>query len=128
MNNDTRTDYRQLEIDSTLTSIEKLQQDRRYRDERGLFYVEGVRNFVETVDHRFSIDALLYSERLLTNPLARRLVRRLKRAGVPFARVSPEQLRRVSKTERASGWERSCANASRSLQISTRAIIHAGPH
>ena len=33
----------------------------------------------------------------------RKLVRRLKRADVPFARVSPEQFRTVSRTERASG-------------------------
>ena len=31
------------------------------------------------------------------------MVRRLKRAGVPFARVTPEQFRTVSQTERASG-------------------------
>jgi TrmH family RNA methyltransferase len=62
-----------------------------------------VRNFIEAVDHHFSVDTVLYSEKLLINPLARKLVRRLKRAGVPFARVTPEQFRRVSRTERASG-------------------------
>lgn len=103
MENETRTDYRQLEVASTLAAIERMQLDRHYRDTRGLFFVEGVRNFVAAVDHRFPIDALLYSERLLTNPVARKLVRRLKRAGIPFARVTPEQFRKVSKTERASG-------------------------
>src|SRR3989442_8216850 len=103
MNNETRTEFRQLEIAPTLAAIERLHNDRGYRAMRGLFFIEGVRNFIEAVDHRFSIDSLLYSEKLLINPLARKLVRRLKRAGVPFARVTPEQFRRVSKTERASG-------------------------
>ncbi|HXI91999.1 MAG TPA: RNA methyltransferase [Blastocatellia bacterium] len=103
MHNETRTEFRQLEITPTLSAIERLQRDRGYRDSRALFFIEGVRNFIEAVDHRFSVDTLLYSEKLLIHPLARKLVRRLKRAGVPFARVTPEQFRSVSKTERASG-------------------------
>ena len=103
MHNETRTEFRQLEIPPTLSAIERLQRDRGYRDSRGLFFIEGVRNFIEALDDRFSVDTLLYSEKLLIHPLARKLVRRLKRAGVPFARVTPEQFRRVSKTERASG-------------------------
>jgi len=103
MRNETWTEFRQLEITPTLSAIERLQRDRGYRDSRGLFFIEGVRNFIEAVDHRFSVDTLLYSEKLLIHPLARKLVRRLKRAGVPFARVTPEQFRRISRTERASG-------------------------
>ncbi len=103
MDNETRTEFRQLEITPTLSAIERLQHDRGYRDSRGLFFIEGVRNFIEAVDHRFFVDTLLYSEKLLINPLARKLVRKLKRAGVPFARGTPEQFRTVSKTERASG-------------------------
>ena len=103
MKNETDSDFLQRDIEPTLSKIERLQRDRGYRDTNGLFFVEGVRNFIEAVDHRFSFETLLYSEKLLTNPTARKLVRRLKRAGVPFARVTPEQSRRVSKTERASG-------------------------
>ena len=103
MHNEIRTEFRQLEIAPTLSAIERLQHDRGYRDSRGLFFIEGVRNFIATVDHRLSVETLLYSEKLLIHPLARKLVRRMKRAGVPFARVTPEQFRRVSKTERASG-------------------------
>jgi TrmH family RNA methyltransferase len=103
MHNETWAEFRQLEITPTLSAIERLQRDRGYRDSRGLFFIEGVRNFIEAVDHRFSVDTLLYSEKLLIHPLDKKLVRRLKRAGVPFARVTPEQFRSVSKTERASG-------------------------
>jgi RNA methyltransferase, TrmH family len=103
MKDEHRADYRQLEIAPTLTRIRKLQSDRRYRDEHRLFFVEGVRNFVEAIDWRFSVETLLYSEKLLTAPLARKLVRQLKRAGAPFCRVSPEAFRSISHAERASG-------------------------
>jgi TrmH family RNA methyltransferase len=92
-----------LAVAPTLTHIARLQRDRRYRDTHGLFFVEGVRNFVTAVDHGYTFDALFYSERLLTAPIARKFVRQLKRAGVPFASVSPEQFRAVSQAERASG-------------------------
>ena len=103
MQNENSSEFRQLEIAPTLAAIERLQHDRGYRDSRGLFFIEGVRNFIEAVDYHFPVDTLLYSEKLLIQPLARKLVRRLKRSGVPFARVTPEQFRRVSRTERASG-------------------------
>lgn len=103
MQDEPESGFRQLEIAPTLAAIERLQHDRGDRDSRGLFFIEGIRNFIAAVDHRFSVDTLLYSEKLLIHPLARKLVRRLKRAGVPFARVTPEQFRRVSRTERASG-------------------------
>jgi len=92
-----------LALAPTLAHIARLQRDRRYRDTHGCFFVEGVRNFVTAVDYGCTVEALLYSERLLTSPIARKLVRRLKRTGVPFARVSPEQFRTVSRAERASG-------------------------
>ena len=103
MSDEATADFRQLEIAPVLAKIKKLQCDRGYRDNHGLFFVEGIRNFVSAVDCGFSIDALLYCEKLLTSPIARKMVRRLKRAGVPFARVSPEQFRQISQTERASG-------------------------
>jgi len=103
MKDEHRADHRQLDVALTLTRIRKLQDDRRYRDQHRLFFIEGVRNFVEAVDHKFPIETLLYSEKLLTAPLARKFVRQLKRAGVPFARASPEAFRSVSRAEHASG-------------------------
>ena len=85
MKDEYRADYRQSDVALTLTRIRKLQDDRRYRDQHRLFFIEGVRNFVAAVDQRFSIETLVYSEKLLTAPLARKFVRQLKRAGVPFA-------------------------------------------
>ena len=103
MKDENRADHRQIDAAPILTRIRKLQDDRAYRDQHRLFFVEGVRNFVTAIDHGFSIETLLYSEKLLTVPLARKLVRQSKRAGVPFARVSPEVFRSISRTERASG-------------------------
>ena len=103
MNNETRTEFCLVESSPVLSAAKRLQYNRGYRDSRCLFFVEGVRNFIEAVDHGFEIHTLLYSERLLTNPIARKIVRRLKRSGVSFARVTPEQFREVSITERASG-------------------------
>ena len=103
MKDEHRADYRQLDSALTLARIRKLQTDRRYRDQHRLFFVEGVRNFVSAVDQKFPIETLLYSEKLLTAPLARKFVRQLKRAGVQFARVSPEAFRSISRAEHASG-------------------------
>jgi TrmH family RNA methyltransferase len=92
----------QLSIDATLAEVHNL-QDRHHRDAHGLFYAEGVRNFVQLADNGFDFVTILYSERLLTAPLARKLVRRLRRRGIPTIGLSPEQFRKVSRTKRASG-------------------------
>lgn len=96
-------DFRPLEIAPVLAKIKKLQTNRLYRDKKALFFAEGVRNFVQAVDQGFSVDTLIYSEKLLISPVARKLVRHLKRAAVSFTRLSPEQFRSISQTERASG-------------------------
>lgn len=88
---------------ATLNTIRKLQTDRLYRDTHGLFFIEGVRNFIQASDNQFNIEVILHSERLLTAPLARKLVRQHRRAGVPTFNVSPETFRTISQRERASG-------------------------
>lgn len=103
MKDEQRADYRQLDTAPTLSRIRKLQSDRRYRDQHRLFFIEGVRNFVSAIDGRFRVESLLYSEKLLTAPLARKFVRQLKRSSVPFARVTPEAFRSISRAEHASG-------------------------
>lgn len=92
-----------LDIEATLTEVERLQFDRAHRDASGLFYIEGVRNFVKVIDRNFDIIAIAFSEKLLTAPLARKLVRRSRRSGVSCINLTPEQFRRISYTERASG-------------------------
>jgi RNA methyltransferase, TrmH family len=87
----------------TLELIEQLHTHRRIRDTHGLYFVEGVRNFIAAVDYRAPIATIVYSERLLTAPIARKLVRQVKRAGVPYLCLTPEAFRSISRTERASG-------------------------
>jgi TrmH family RNA methyltransferase len=97
------SDHDWTSVSKTLNEIKRLQSDRRYRDARGAFFVEGVRNFVQASDNHFHLFCIIYSEKLLTAPLARKLVRRYRRAGVPTVRVTPEEFRRISQTQRASG-------------------------
>ncbi len=103
MLNDRHPDRDLPEPESTLAEIERLQTDRTHRDARRAFFVEGVRNVVQALENGFGIETFLYSERLLTVPIARRLVRDSARSGVPTLRVSPEAFRQVSTTPRASG-------------------------
>jgi TrmH family RNA methyltransferase len=88
---------------STLDEIRRLQADRAHRDERRTFFVEGVRNVVHAIESGFHIETLVYSEKLLIVPIARRLVRDRRRSGTPTLHVSPEAFRQVSTTPRASG-------------------------
>src|ERR1700760_2856986 len=88
---------------SPLDAIGRLQSDRAHRDARRTFFVEGVRNVVHAIESGFHIETLVYSEKLLIVPIARRLVRDRRRSGTPTLHVSPEAFRQVSATPRASG-------------------------
>ncbi|MBC7798951.1 MAG: RNA methyltransferase [Pyrinomonadaceae bacterium] len=103
MRDESNAAQRQLEFAHVSSKIKSLQTERSFRDSQKLFFAEGIRNFVHAFDYRYPIDTIIYSEKLLISPLARKLVRKLKRDGTPFARVTPEQFREVSQTERASG-------------------------
>lgn len=86
-----------------LAEIKRLQVDRAYRDSHGFFYIEGVRNFIRAVDNNFKLSTIVFSEKLLTAPIARKLVRQLRRNGVKTINIIPEEFRSISQTERASG-------------------------
>jgi TrmH family RNA methyltransferase len=88
---------------SVLDGIRLLQADRAHRDARRTFFVEGVRNVVHAIESGFYIDTLVYSEKLLIVPIARRLVRERCRSGTPTLHLSPEAFRQVSTAPRASG-------------------------
>ena len=96
-------DHSASSVAATLHRIKRLQTDRRYRDAQGVCFIEGVRNFVQVSDGHLDIAVIVYSEKLLTAPLARKLVRRFRRSGVKTVFVSPEQFREISQTHRASG-------------------------
>jgi RNA methyltransferase, TrmH family len=98
-----RFDHSGLSVEATLAQARRLYKDRAYRDASRLFFIEGVRNFVQVADNQFELVTILYSEKLLTAPLARKLVRQARRDGVSTLKLTPEQFRQISYTERASG-------------------------
>lgn len=103
MNRSERAAPRPANVAAILREVEAIQTDRRIRTARGVFFIEGVRNFVQAIDNGFVFDRIIFSERLLTAPLARKLVRRCRRCGVACTNLSPEQFRTVSLSRRASG-------------------------
>ena len=93
----------ELSPTAILSTVKKLKSDRNYRDRHQLFFIEGVRNFVRLADNKFRFAVILYSEKLLTAPLARKLMRQLRRGGVTTVKLTPEQYRSISSYPRASG-------------------------
>ncbi len=92
-----------LGAEAALAEFEKLKTSRAYRDATRLHAIEGVRNFVWAADQRMEFAAILASDKLLKVPIARKLARQARRAGVPYAALTPEQFRRISHLPRASG-------------------------
>jgi RNA methyltransferase, TrmH family len=88
-------------IQDRLDQIQRLQHERAYRKACQSFYVEGVRNFILAINNRLQIAQIVYSEKLLTAPISRKLVRQSRRAGIPCLALTPEQFRHISHTERA---------------------------
>jgi TrmH family RNA methyltransferase len=91
------------QLQNLLAEIRQLQTNRAYRNKHRTFFVEGVRNFIWAVDHQLELVQIIYSEKLLTAPTARKLVRQARRNGISCLSVSPEQFRQISSRERVSG-------------------------
>lgn len=100
---DGRIDRDRLNIKEVLTEVSQIQSSRQYRDSKSLFYLEGVRNFLRVTQNDFEIVTILYSEKLLIVPPARQLVRKLRRNGIITIKLTPEEFRAISRTEKASG-------------------------
>ena len=80
--------------------------DLRRRDSRertGLYYVEGVRFVSQAIDHQATLEALVVCRRLLTSPLAQRLVRHQRRRGVPILDVAPRVMHELACVEDPQG-------------------------
>ncbi|NNJ27022.1 TrmH family RNA methyltransferase [Alienimonas chondri] len=80
-----------------------LRRARHERDRRGLFVIEGVGHFVAAVDAGATLRTILHCPRLLTSPVAQKLVRHRRRAGDRTVKLSPEAFRSLSSAPRASG-------------------------
>jgi TrmH family RNA methyltransferase len=90
-------------IQQTLTHLNKLQDSAQFRKTSETFFVEGIRNFICATDFDWQLSRIVFSEKLLTSPLARKMVRALRRQGIPTTHLTPGQFRQISRTKRASG-------------------------
>jgi TrmH family RNA methyltransferase len=89
-------------LHSLLARIRALAQ-RPARTAQNVFFIEGLRSFIQAHDAGFHFQSLIYSPILLKGDLADMLARRLHNAGTPRVRLAPEQFRGVSLAARASG-------------------------
>lgn len=76
---------------------------RPHRDSQKIFYLEGIRPFIQAHDNHWHFHAILHCPILLQNPAAAMLARRLAARGIPRIRLSPEQFRTLSLAKTASG-------------------------
>jgi TrmH family RNA methyltransferase len=90
-------------IPPALIRFRSLHSHRSRRDNTGLFVVEGIRQFIQACDANYEFDTVLVSPILLRHSLAEKLARRLCTAGVNKTALTPEQFRRFSTTQHASG-------------------------
>jgi TrmH family RNA methyltransferase len=92
-----------VSVPHLFAQVRSLRQSRRARDQTQTFVFEGIRQFIQAHDAGFEFDTILYDPVLLQHGGARSIVRKLVRAGVRCATLTPEQFRAISTTERASG-------------------------
>lgn len=100
----------------TIKQIRALSQ-RKERDERGLFLVEGIRIVTEALETGAGIETVVVAPELLTSGHGREVVQTLRRRGVPVLEVTGELFRRLSVKEGPQGlaavvrqrWERLAA-------------------
>lgn len=78
-------------------------RQRKTRQERGLFLVEGIRHVGEAVDAGAPLDSLFYAPELLTSDYARDLVRAQSARGVPCFETSPEVFEALAEKENPQG-------------------------
>ena len=87
-----------------LSFVRLVQRHRGTRDAEGVFWIDGIRQFVQAFEEGgFDFDTIVHSPVLLRNGLVEERVRELATRGVRRARVTPEQFRLVCLAGRASG-------------------------
>lgn len=92
----------------------RMLQQRESRDRTGLFVLEGIRHLAQAVEQNARIETLLVAPAMLTNTFGQRLVRKLRIAGTPCYRLTPEGFYSISQAEEPQGvaavvrqrWER----------------------
>lgn len=85
-----------------IKAIRKL-RDRKFRDETGLFFIEGTRIVFEALDQNKEIQKIIYSQSLIRSDTANRLVVNAKNKGIEILEVSEEVFHSISHKEGAQG-------------------------
>ncbi len=83
-------------------AIRKL-QDRKARQESGLFYVEGLRIVAEAVEQKAEIETLVVSPDLLKSDFGQQLVADQRSQGLPVLEVSSDVFQRMALKEGPQG-------------------------
>ncbi|HBN79392.1 MAG TPA: RNA methyltransferase [Planctomycetaceae bacterium] len=90
-------------VNRAITFVCRLHREREWRERHRCFYAEGLRNFLHAINARQQIATIFYSKKLLKSAAAEKQIRALKRAGTPALSLSPEEFRKISWFEHASG-------------------------
>lgn len=85
-----------------IKAIRKL-QDRKTRQERGLFYVEGLRIVAEAAERGAQFETLIVAPELLKSLFGQQMVNRFIAQGVPLIEISADLFQRISLKERPQG-------------------------
>jgi RNA methyltransferase, TrmH family len=99
----TQEQERDRHVARVLADVRRVQRSRGERDRRGVFWAEGVRQFLQAVDGGFEIENVVVSRVLLRGAAVEKLIRELGKRGVKRVSVKPEEFRLVCLAERASG-------------------------
>jgi RNA methyltransferase, TrmH family len=83
--------------------VKHLHQHRATREQKKLFFAEGIRNFFRATEHGYTIRAVVYNKALCKLAKVRQKVAQLEADGTAFFALSPEEFRAISSTEHASG-------------------------
>jgi RNA methyltransferase, TrmH family len=89
-------------VNERIKSIRKL-QDRKAREESGLFFLEGLRVVAEAIDQGAELDTLVVSPDLLKSAFGQDLVARQRAQGTSLLEVSSDIFKRLSLKEGPQG-------------------------
>lgn len=82
--------------------IKRLRQ-RKYRQEEGVFFIEGLRVVLTAVEQHAVIETLVYALPLLTSEAGRQAIERLQRQGVDCVEVAPAVFESISERDNPTG-------------------------
>src|SRR4051812_50182624 len=111
----TQEQERDRQVGRVLLDVRRVQRSRNERDARGVFWVEGIRQFLWAVEGGFEIEAIVLSRVLLKSAPVEKVVKELGKrpTAEPWAlngkgamkrvSVKPEEFRSICLAERASG-------------------------